>query len=309
MIAEATRRLLGGAFELKPLGPQTLKGFDAPVSAWTVLREAENVSRFEASRSQGMTPFVGREHEVALLLDRWRDATRGEGQVVLLSGEAGIGKSRILAALRERIGDEPHVRVRYQCSPHHVNDAFYPITSQIWHAAGFVSGEPAAARLDKLEAMIARSGLEAKDIAPFLAALLSIPVEGRYPPLEMAPSEQKERTIAALIALFEGLTKDAPVLALLEDAHWIDPTSLDVFGRLVDRLPRLRASAGRHVPPRVRRALVSAARTWPRSNSTASGGVRRSRWSMASSAARRCQRKCWNRSSPRPTACRCSWRN
>ncbi len=158
-----------------------------------------------------------------------------------MSGEAGIGKSRIVAALRERIGDEPHVTVRYQCSPHHVNDAFYPITSQIWHAAGFVSGEPAAARLDKLEAMIARSGLEAKDIAPLVAALLSIPVEGRYSPLEMAPAEQKERTIAALIALFEGLTKDAPVLALLEDAHWIDPTSLDVFGRLVDRLPNLRA--------------------------------------------------------------------
>ena len=163
------------------------------------------------------------------------------GQVALISGEAGIGKSRILAALREQIGDEPHITMRYQCSPHHVNDAFYPITSQIWHAAGFVSGEPAAARLDKLEAMIARSGLEPKEIAPFLAALLSIPFEGRYPPLEMAPSEQKERTIAALIALFAGLTKDAPVLALLEDAHWIDPTSLDVFGRLVDRLPGLRA--------------------------------------------------------------------
>ena len=241
VIAESTRRLLGGAFELKPLGPQTLKGFDAPVLAWEVLREAENISRFEASRSQGMTPFVGREHEVALLLDRWRDAGEGEGQVALITGEAGIGKSRMLAALRERIGDEPHVRVRYQCSPHHVNDAFYPITSQIWHAAGFVSGEPAAARLDKLEAMIARSGLEEKDIAPLVAALLSIPVEGRYPPLEMAPAEQKERTIAALIALFEGLTKDAPVLALLEDAHWIDPTSLDVFGRLIDRLPGLRA--------------------------------------------------------------------
>ena len=131
--------------------------------------------------------------------------------------------------------------MRYQCSPHHINDAFYPITSQIWHAASFVSGEPPAKRLDKLETMIALSGLDAKDIAPFLAALLSIPFEGRYPPLEMAPSEQKERTIAALIALFSGLTKDAPVLALLEDAHWIDPTSLDVFGRLVGRLPSLRA--------------------------------------------------------------------
>src|SRR5271168_4240574 len=177
VIAESTRRLLGGAFELKPLGPQTLKGFDAPVPAWVVLREAENVSRFEASRSQGMTPFVGREHEVALLLDRWREASEGEGHVALITGEAGIGKSRVLATLREKIGDERHARVRYQCSPHHVNDAFYPITGQIWHAAGFVTGEPAAARLDKLEAMIARSGLEAKDIAPLVAALLSIPGE------------------------------------------------------------------------------------------------------------------------------------
>src|SRR5271165_1347424 len=160
VIAEATRRLLGGVFELKPLGVQTLKGFHAPVPAWTVSREVENLSRFEASRSQGMTPFVGREHEVALLLDRWRDACEGEGQVALVSGEAGIGKSRILAALSEKIGDEPNMRLRYQCSPHHVNDAFYPITSHIWHAAGFVSGEPPASRLDK--AMIARSGLEPK---------------------------------------------------------------------------------------------------------------------------------------------------
>ena len=241
VIAGSTRRLLGGAFELKTLGPQVLKGFDAPVPAWIVLREAENVSRFEASRSQSMTPFVGREHEVALLLDRWREASEGDGLVALISGEAGIGKSRILAALSEQIGSEPHVRVRYQCSPHHINDAFYPITSEVWRAAGFVSGEPAAARLDRLEAMIARSGLEVKDIAPLLAALLSIPSEARYPALELAPAEQKERTISALIALFEGLTQNVPVLALLEDAHWIDPTSLDVFSRLVDRLSNLRA--------------------------------------------------------------------
>ena len=185
--------------------------------------------------------MVGREEELALLLRRWDQAKSGEGRVVLISGEAGIGKSRVLAELSERIVDEPHVTVRYQCSPHRVNDAFFPITSQIWRAAGFVGAEPDAARLDKLEALIARSGLEALDITPFLAALLSIPLEGRYPLLEMAPSEQRERTIAALIALFEGLTQDAPVLLALEDAHWVDPTSLDVFGRIVDRLPNLRA--------------------------------------------------------------------
>ncbi|HEY3718747.1 MAG TPA: AAA family ATPase, partial [Roseiarcus sp.] len=241
LIAEATKRLLGRTFELKSLGPRVVKGFGAEVIAWAVLRDAENVSRFDASHSLGMTPFVGREHEVAMLLDRWRNATDGEGQVALLSGEAGIGKSRILAALRERISDEPHIAIRYQCSPHHINDAFYPLTSHIRQAARFVDGESPGAKLDKLEALIARSASDATDIAPVLASLLLIPFEGRYPPLEMAPSEQKERTIAALNALFERLTKDAPVLALLEDAHWIDPTSLDAFGRLIDRIPSLRA--------------------------------------------------------------------
>ena len=241
VIAHSTRRLLGEAFELQPLGHQGLKGFAATVPVWAVLRHVENVSRFEASRARGMTPLIGRKREVALLLERWRYASEGEGQVALISGQAGIGKSRILEALGERIADESHVRVRFQCSPHHVNDAFYPLASEIWRAAGFISGEPAATRLDKLEVMIGRSGLEPKDIAPLGAALLSIPLDRRYPALEMGPSEQKERTIAALIALFEGLTKDAPVLALLEDVHWIDPTSLDVFGRLIDRLAPLRA--------------------------------------------------------------------
>jgi class 3 adenylate cyclase/tetratricopeptide (TPR) repeat protein len=239
VIAEATRRLLGGTFELKALGVQTLKGFDAPVPVWSVVREADNVSRFEASRTQGLTPFVGREQEVALLMERWHDAVEGEGQVALLSGEAGIGKSRILAALRERIVGEPYFTLRFQCSPHHVNDAFYPFANHIWQSAGFVGGEPASARLDKLEAMIARAGLTPGDIAPWLASLFSIPFEGRYPRLEMAPSEQKERTIAALIAQFVASTKQAPVLALLEDIHWIDPTSFDVFSRLVGRLPDL----------------------------------------------------------------------
>jgi len=239
VISEATRRLLGAAFEVKALGPQSLKGFAAPVPTWVVTREVENVSRFEASRRGNLTPFVGREQEVALLVDRWRAATTGEGQVVLLSGEAGIGKSRVLAALRERIGGERHIVMRYQCSPHHANNPLFPIAEQIRHAAGFVSGELPATRLDRLEAVVTLSGLECQEIVPLLAALFSVPTIGRYPTLEIPPSEVRERTITALIELFVGLTRKAPVLALCEDAHWIDPTSLDLFGRLMERLQEL----------------------------------------------------------------------
>src|SRR5208283_148312 len=156
-----------------------LPGFSESIAVWQVVGEGAAENRFEALHGRRVAALVGREEELALLLRRWDQAKAGEGRVVLLSGEAGIGKSRVLAALSERIGDEPHVRVRYQCSPHHVNDAFFPITSQIWRAAGFADGEAAAARLAKLETTIARSRREAKDIAPFLASLLSIPFEGR----------------------------------------------------------------------------------------------------------------------------------
>ena len=150
---------------------------------------------------------MGREHEVAALLDRWQKAAAGEGQVALLSGEAGIGKSRILAALRERIGTEQHFVLRYQCSPHHVNDAFHPVIGQIWRGADFIGGEPPAERLKKLQAMIARAGLESREIVPYFATLLAIPIKGHYPPLEMAPSEIKERTIEAMIAVVVAVTK------------------------------------------------------------------------------------------------------
>ncbi|MEA2678395.1 MAG: hypothetical protein QOK03_117, partial [Candidatus Binataceae bacterium] len=238
VVSESTRRLLGKTFELKELGPQDLKGFKTPVSVWLIVRERESM-RFDASRLGAMTPLVGREYEVALLLDRWRHATEGEGQVVLLSGEAGIGKSRILAALRERIGDERHIALRYQCLPHHVTDAFYPIIGQIRRGAGLFSGEPAAAQLDKLETLIARFGLESSEAAPYLASLLAIPTEGRYPALQMASNELKERTIAALIALTVGMAKAVPLLMLVEDGHWIDSTSLDLAGRLIERVQHL----------------------------------------------------------------------
>ncbi|HUN99854.1 MAG TPA: adenylate/guanylate cyclase domain-containing protein [Bradyrhizobium sp.] len=234
VVSETTRRLLGRAFELKSLGLHQLKGFKAPVPAWSVLRVIESVTRFEASRSESMTPFVGREHEVGVLMDRWRLAKTGQGQVVALSGEAGIGKSRVLAAVREHIGDETLMVLRYQCSPHHVNDAFYPVIGQIWRGAGFVSGETPSERLQKLEMMIARSRLDPGDVVPYLASLLAIPTEGRYPALDLAPNEVKERTSAAMIAVVVAIAETVPVLLLLEDMHWIDPTSLELLGRLIE---------------------------------------------------------------------------
>jgi class 3 adenylate cyclase/predicted ATPase len=239
VVSESTRRLLGKTFELKALGQQTLRGIDAPVAAWLIAGERENVSRFEASRSETLTPFVGREQEIALLLERWHRAIKGEGQVALLSGEAGIGKSRVLAMLREQIGQQHYLTLRYQCSPHHVNDAFHPVKGQIWHAAGFVSGEAAGSRLDKVEKMIQGTGLASGDIAPYLASLLAIPTGQRYPALDMAPSELRERTIDALIAMTIGTAKQIPLLMIVEDAHWMDPTSLDLTSRMVEQMDDL----------------------------------------------------------------------
>ncbi|MGA7807456.1 AAA family ATPase, partial [Bradyrhizobium sp.] len=263
VVAEATRRLLGRAFKLKPLGPLAVKGFDAAVHAWSLLGEAVHVDRFEASRAEALTEFVGREHEVSFLMDRWRGATEGEGHVVLLCGEAGIGKSRTIAELRSRIGEQSSTVMRYQCSPHHINDAFYPIIGQIWHAAGLVSDEPAATRLDKLERLTALSGPNGKtEMTALIASLLSVPTSGRYNLPEMSPAELRERTVAALISLFVDLTRQGPVLALLEDVHWIDPSSRDVFSRLVERLQELPVLfvvtyRPEYAPPWTGRALVT----------------------------------------------------
>ncbi len=239
LVSESTRRLLGKTFELKALGPQTLKGFNSPVPAWLIVGEQENVSRFEASRSGALTPFIGREQEIALLVERWQRAVMGEGQVALLSGEAGIGKSRVLAMLREQIGKQHHWVLRYQCSPHHVNDAFYPVIGQLWRGSDFVAGEPGGTRLSKLERMLETTGLGSLECAPYLASLLAIPTGQRYPPLDLEPSELKERTIATLIAMTTAAARQVPLLMIIEDAHWIDPTSLDLINRLVEQLRHL----------------------------------------------------------------------
>jgi class 3 adenylate cyclase/predicted ATPase len=240
VIAENTRRLVGNLFELQDLGSQELKGITGAVRAWAALRPASVESRFDALHAAGLTELVGREEELDLLSRRWSRAKGGEGQVVLLSGEPGIGKSRLTAALMGRIGNEPHTRLRYFCSPQHTDSALYPIISQMERAAGYAHDDTARAKLDKLDALLAQS-LTSRQDATLLAEILSLPNDGRYPTLELDPQQRRQKTLEALTAQLEALAQGKPVLMIFEDVHWIDPTSLEVVGRTVDRLRTLGA--------------------------------------------------------------------
>jgi len=238
VIASSTRRLLGDLFEYRDLGTITAKGFAEPVRAWEVLHESNIESRFEALHPSTPTPLVGREEEVELLLRRWSQAKRGEGRVVLLSGEPGIGKSRIAAALQERLQSEPHLRLRYFCSPYHSDSALYPVIMHLERAARFKPEDTAAARFGKLETVLAPGSHSAEDVA-LLAEFLSIPPDGSYTPSKLAPQQKRERTLAALVRQLEGLAEHSPVLMVFEDAHWIDPTSLDLLSLTVERIQNL----------------------------------------------------------------------
>jgi class 3 adenylate cyclase/predicted ATPase len=236
VIAESTRRLLGGLFQLEDLGMRDLKGIAAPVQVWAVLRPSSVESRFEALHPSGLTALVGREEEFELLRRRWFKAKRGKGQVVLLSGDAGIGKSRLTAAMMELLADEPHTHLRYFCSPQHTNSALHPIIGQIERAAGLAHDDAPQAKLDKLDALLRHSSTSLEDTA-LIAEMLSLPSDGRYPKLDLAPRQRRERTLDALIWQMETLSRSVPLLMVFEDAHWADPTSLEVFGRTVRKLP------------------------------------------------------------------------
>jgi class 3 adenylate cyclase/predicted ATPase len=236
VIAGSTRRLLGNLFDLKDLGAQDLKGIGDPTSAWAALRPASVESRFEALRGSAMTELVGRHEELDLLLRRWLKAKTGEGQVVLLSGEAGIGKSRLTAALLGRLAAEPHTRLRYFCSPQHTDSAFYPIITQMERAAGSTHDDTTQTKLDKLDALLAQTWTSKQDAALF-ADMLSLPNDGRYPKVELTPEQRRQRTLEALGSQIDALARQNPVLMIFEDAHWTDPTSLEVLGRIIDRIP------------------------------------------------------------------------
>ena len=239
VIAEGTRKLLGTLFELEDLGLKDLRGIAGQVRAWAALRTSSVESRFEALHAAGLTALVGREEEIELLRRRWSRAKSGEGQVVLLSGEAGIGKSRLTAVLVESLTPEPHTRLRYFCSPQHTDSAFYPIIGQMERAAGLLHDDMPRQKLDKFDALLVQTSTSLEDAA-LIAEMLSLRDDGRYPVLELTPQQRRHKMLEALTAQMETLSRQNPVLMIFEDAHWSDPTSLEAFSRVVDRIRTLR---------------------------------------------------------------------
>lgn len=239
VIAASTRRLVGDMFRLRDLGLHKVKGIAEPIAAWAVDGVSASESRFEAIHASGLTDLIDREDELDFLLKRQRLAWKGEGQIVLISGEPGIGKSRLVTALEERIADEPHTPLRYQCSPYHTNSALYPFIAQLERAAGFKADDTSEQRLDKLEALLAIAAPRVQDTAPLFAALLSIPFGDRYPTLTLNPAQQRRRTLAALLDQFESLARQKPILLLFEDAQWADATSLELLDLAIARVRQL----------------------------------------------------------------------
>jgi len=233
VIAAGTRRLVGDLFEYRDLGAVEVNCLAAPVPAWRVLGPSVVASRFEALRGWALSPMIGRDEEIDLLLRRWARAKAGDGQVVLVSGEPGIGKSRLAAALAERLSDSPQLRLRYFCSPYHQDSALYPFIDQLGRAADFARDLPTA-RLEKLETLLALAAPPEEDVA-LLADVMSLPSSERHPLPDLSPQRKKERTLEALVRQLEGLARQQPVVMIVEDAHWIDSTSRELLDLTIER--------------------------------------------------------------------------
>ena len=306
VIDAATRRQIGGLFECQDLGTVELKGLRAAVPAWRVLNEGILASRFEALRPT-TTQLVGRDEEMEMLLRRWAQAKAGNGRAVLISAEPGVGKSRLAQALTELLAAEPHTRLRYFCSPHHQDSALYPVIAQIERAAGFQHADRSEARLAKLQALLAPTSPPVADVA-LIAELLALPMTDLGPPLGLTPQRKKDRTFEALLRQVEGLSRQQPVLMQFDDIRWIDPTSNELMGRVIERVsswPVLLLAMFRleFQPPWIGQPHVMML-TLARSTIAT---LRR--WSQTLLGARRCRPKSWTRSPSGPTACRYLSRN
>jgi class 3 adenylate cyclase/predicted ATPase len=241
LVADTTRRLLGGLFEFADLGTHTLKGFAMPVRAWQVTGAGVTGSRFAARVAGIIAPLIDREAELGLLLERWRQARAGEGQVVLVSGEPGIGKSRITVALREHLQAEPRTVLQYFCSPFHTNSALYPVIAQLERAAEFERDEAPVRKLAKLERVLAEGTDDVNEVIPLFCDLLSLPAEGVDALADVTPRQRRAQIFKVLLDQLAGLAARRPVLIVVEDAQWLDPTSIELFGLIVARIRRLPA--------------------------------------------------------------------
>jgi len=232
VVSDLTRRMLGETFEVADLGTLALKGFAEPVPAWRIVGPRDIDSRFVAAHGRTPTRLCGRDQELALLRDRWARAQAGEGQVVFVSGDAGIGKSRLLEAMRDDVLGQPHIRLRYQCSPYFSNSSLFPVVRQLEHAAGFLSDDDNDSRLDKLEVLFDGD----REMCQLFASLLQLRFRHRYGALELSPPQRKGRTLDALVEELLRLSRQRPVLFLFEDAHWIDPTTQELMERTLARI-------------------------------------------------------------------------
>jgi class 3 adenylate cyclase len=245
VISAATLQLLGGFFACQPLGTRPIKGLDQPLEVYRVLYESMARSRLEAAGATGLTPLVGREQEVGLLLERWAQVKDGLGQVVLLSGEAGIGKSRLVQVLKEQVAMEPQAWLTpCQCSPYYQNSALYPWIDLLERVAlRFEREESPEQKLRKLEGFLVQYGLPLVEVVPLFASLLSLPLTAEYAPLTLAPEQQKQQTLQALLTILLRIAAQQPVLLVMEDLHWVDPSTLELLSLLVDQGPTARILA------------------------------------------------------------------
>jgi class 3 adenylate cyclase/predicted ATPase len=243
VISATTSRLVTGLFECQDLGPQLLKGLSTPLSVYRVIGESAAQSRFEVAIRTGLTPLIGREHEMGLLRERWEKAKQGEGQVVLLSGEPGIGKSRLVQEFKEHIEHKEVTRIEFRCSPYHQNSALYPIIDHLQRLLQFARDEAPAAKLNKLQHTLSQYRFPQADTVPLLAALLSLPHPAGSPPITESPQKQKEKTHAALVAWLVEEAGKAVVYCAWEDLHWADPSTLEVLTLFLDQVPTTRLLA------------------------------------------------------------------